>query len=444
MSHLAGFVFDVYDDTTGDTLRSVIPEVENAPDFIKEAERISPERSQSLPDDAYSLVMLKGGNKIRKYASVDKGNTALSVLYLIKQAHLLPEKAVKVAAHNLIEACHRFGMEVPKQLKQAAAMGTNFPISEPAKESTYNPMLGQDSTDEDVAVRTNLKGVDGTNFMSSPPPLREDSEKEEGGYSVEKTAGAFGDALGEVVTKHKNWRVSPYVDMEDWEPGADLMKEASAPQRTLLRGKYPIDSYDQVKTASAFFSSGIRKFHPRDRREFCVKLASRMSELCIDVPELIEKYASPGYGADVDAYVSYRRGFVPEEFHPALDVLLEKRAQVNPDTYAEALCEFDQMTNLNYQWDSQIPDPWASTFGPSMSKVAEDEWVWDESGVYVDEKDLENLAMNGFELVKDSFGEDFAKQFSKSPKTFFNALPLPNKTVLGRLAMDRHSGTVTE
>jgi hypothetical protein len=435
MSHLAGLVFDVYDDTTGDTLKSVIPDAGNIPDFIKEAEMISPDRSRSLPDDAYSLVMINGGKKFRKYASVDKGNTALSVLYFLKQAHLLPDKAVKVAAHNLIEACNRFGMEAPNQLKQAAA-------PDPKRDSKENPMLGQPPSDGDVKSRTNVDGVDGTNYMSSPPSLREDGEKEE--YSVEKTAGAFGDSIGEVVTKHKNWRVSPYVDMEDWEPGAHLVKKASAPQRTLLGGKYPVDSYDQVKTAEAYFTAGVRRFHPRQRREFCVKLAARMNELCIEVPDLIEKYASPGYGVDSDAYVSYRRGFVHEEFHPALDLLLEKRAQVSPDTYAEALCEFDQMTNLHYQWDSQIPDPWSSTFGPSMSKVAEDDWVWDEGGVRIDEQDLENLSMNGYELVKKSFGEDFAKQFSKSPKTFFNALPTPNKTVLGRLAMDRHGGTCTE
>lgn len=466
MSHLAGFVFDVYDDTNGDTLRTVIPDAESVPDFVKEAERITPDRARSLPDDAYSLVLLDGGRKLKKYASVDKGNTALSVLYLLKQAHLLPEVAVKIAATNLIEACNRFELAVPDELMKAASTGisgvsgesqqpylqkalnkaieerTTFPVPEPEKESRVNPMLGQGTgKDPDVVKRTNVNSIDTTNYLNTPSGP---GGIEETGTAVEKVAGAFGDAPGETVTKQKNWRVSPYVDMESWEPGADIVKEASAPQRTLLRGKYPVDSYDQVKTASAYFTEGLRRFHPRDRREFCVKLASRMGELLIEVPELIEKYASPGYGADVDAYVSYRRGFVSEEFHPALDLLLEKRAQVGADTYAEALCEFDQMTNLNYQWDSQIPDPWASTFGPSLEKVAADEWTWDEGGVRVDEQDLQNLATNGFELVKTKFGADFAKEFSKSPKTFFNALPLPNKTVLGRCAMDRHAGTYTE
>ena len=245
-------------------------------------------------------------------------------------------------------------------------------------------------------------------------------------------------------TRVKNWRTSPYVDVADWEPGASLEKVAAAPERTLLRGKYPVDSMSQVKTAEAYFGENIRRFHPRDRREYCQKLASRMKELNIPVTGDIAKYASPGYGAEVDAYVSYRRGFVPEEFHPALDVLLEKRAQVNPETFAEALCEFDDMTHLSYQWDSQIPDPWASTFGPSLEKIAAEGWVYDENGVRIDEDDLKNLATNGQALLLKSFGEDFAEEFAEDPKTFFNALPTPNKQVLGRMAMDRHSGTGTE
>ena len=243
-------------------------------------------------------------------------------------------------------------------------------------------------------------------------------------------------------TREQNWRVSPYVDMQDWEPGAHLEKEASAePQRTLLRGKYPVDDYGQVKTAEAYFTEHKRRFHPRDRREYCTKLAERMSELDIEPTEEIAKYASDTYGADVEAYVSYRKSHVAPEFHPALDTLMSKQAMVSPETFAEALCEFDETTNLNHEWDSRIPDPWASTFGDSLEKVAAEDWIFDEQGVRLDEDDLGNLIRNSRGLVVTSFGEKFADEMAKAPKTFFNALPTPNKIVLGRMAMDRHSGT---
>ena len=445
MSHLAGFVFDIYDDPNGEVLREVIPQSGDIPDFVKSAALIRDDVSEDLTDDSYALVLVKNGHKFRKYATVDKGNTVLSVLYLLKQAHLMPPRAVKVAATNLIEACDRYDLEVPDQLKLA---------SEQYLEGRENPQLGEgDGTDDDTKARTNVKGVDGTNPLEVPMFSQKEKEIENPGAGVDKTGFAkeaaadpqtlsLFDHGDEAEVKRKNWRVDPYVDVQDWEPTYE--KTASAPERTLLRGKFPVDSYDQVKTAAAYFSAGSRRISPRDRREYCIKLAARMRELSITVPEDIEKYASPGYGADVDAYVSYRRNFVAEEFLPALDTLLEKRAQVSPDTFAEALSEFDYMTNLNYMWDSQIPDPWASTFGPSIEKVAADEWVWDHNGVHVDEADLENLVRNGLKLVTDKFGEDFAKQFAKNPKTFFNALPLPNRLVVGRLAMDRHPGTVTE
>lgn len=462
-----GFVFDTYDDSDGEVLRTILPDPSGIPDFVKQAHRITDEESGLIPDDNYALVLIKEGQKMPKYATVDKGNTALSVMYLLKQAHLLPAQAVKVAACNLIEACGRYDLEVPEQLKIAAASGisgvsgqsqqpylrkalnaalerkTDYPVPEPNKETTIEPVLGRGGVEDDVKTRTNMKSVMGENFVEAPAF----SVKERLTDDHIKTAAAADAATLALLdhpasTHEKNWRTSPYVDMQDWEPGAHLEKEASAPpSRTLLRGKYPVDDYGQVKTAEAYFSEHVRRFHPRDRREYCTKLAARMEELNIKASEHISKYASDTYGADVEAYVSYRKSHVAPEFHGALDTLMSKQAMVQPETFAEALCEFDEFTKLSHEWDARIPDPWVSTFGTSLEKLAAEEWTFDEQGVRLDESDLANLARNSRGLIVDSFGEKFADEFGKSPKTFFNALPTPNKIVLGRMAMDRHSGT---
>lgn len=459
---LTGFVFDTYDDSDGAVLREILPDVSDIPDFVKEAHRITNEEDPQIPDDNYALVLIKEGQKIPKYATVDKGNTALSVMYLLKQAHLLPTQAVKIAAHNLIEACGRYELIVPEQLKIAAASGisgvsgksqqpylrkvlnaalerkTDYPIPEPDKETTIEPVLGRGGVEDDVKMRTNMKSVMGENFLETPPF----SLKERATDDHIKTAAAADAATMALLdhpasTHEKIWRTSPYIDMQDWEPGAALEKQASAPpSQTLLRGKYPVDDYGQVKIASAYFSEHARRFHPRDRHEYCIKLATRMGELDIEIPEHVIKYASTTYGADVDAYVSYRRSHVAEEFHPALDILMEKQAMVPPDTFAEALCEFDEITNLSHEWDARIPDPWVSTFGDSLEKIAADEWVFDEQGVRIDESGLTSLIRNNRDSVTKSFGIKFADEFAKSPKIFFNALPAPNKIVLGRMAMD--------
>jgi hypothetical protein len=130
--------------------------------------------------------------------------------------------------------------------------------------------------------------------------------------------------------------------------------------------------------------------------------------------------------------------------HPVIDLLIEKRAQVKPETFVEALQTFDKTAHLKHLWNKTLPDPWTTTYGTSLEKVAEDDWTWEENGVYINEHDLDNLATNGMQLLVKSFGEKFSEQFREAPKTFFQALPLPNKLVLGRMAMDHYSGTGTE
>lgn len=467
MNKFAGLVIDPYDDVDGAVISSML-DASHIPEFVKSAERVDPERATTLPDDNFALVLLDRGMKMRKYATVDKGNTALSVMYLLKQAHYLPENAVKIAAHNLIEACERFHLDVPFQLKLASTTGTsgmsgqqnpyiknmlnknNNRSSENAKESETNPDLGKGDASQDARKRTNLESVGGSNFLSVPPFGKERNSNSSS--EIEKCAEhleldeifSSGGPGHDVETRKRNWRTSPYVDVADWEPGADLMQKKASVSHTLLKGRYPVDTYEQIKTAAAYLHVNERTFHPRDRREYCIKLAARMDELGMKVDSEIRKHAASGYGDAVSSYVNFRKQYVDEALHPALEVLLEKQAQVKPETFASALETFDKMAYLDRFWGSEIPDPWTSTYGQTMAKIAEEDWRWDHNGTRVCEGDLDNLATNGHELVRKAFGEKFATEFGKSPKSFFEALPTPNKLVLGRLAMDRYSGTGTE
>lgn len=443
MRRLSGHVFDTYDDVDGRVLRSLAPSTDQLPDFVKTAERLTQDQIEKLSDDRFALVMIDEGRKLKKYATVDQGNTALSVLYLLKQAHLLPPDAVKIAASNLVAACHQHGLQVPIQLKLAAKSGESgisgksqkpyaknakvskidFPVDGPPSEYTENPRLGQhDAANDDVDQRTNMGGTPGTNFLQVPAFPDKEKVKE---------------ASFDVRTREKSWRQLPYIDVSGWDPNAAAAVEATPAQQTLLEGNYPVDGYDQVKTASVYFEENWKQFHPRKRHEYCVKLASRMESLGMEVPEEISRYGSTTYAADADSYVEARRSWVHDEFKPALDMLLEKKAQVRPDTFAEALCEFDDMTGLRWHWDAQVADPWMSTFGPSKEKLAEENWRYNNQGVTISEDDLEALATNGFEQVKKAFGNNFAEEFYKKAKTVFSSLPDPHKLILARMASDR-------
>ncbi len=116
-------IIDVYDDPAGTVLRKHIPEESGIPDFIKQAASAPDDSAYS--DDSFALVMVDQGKKLRKFACVDKGNTALSAIYLMENADKLPEEAVKVAAINIADACEFHGLAIPVGIRKMAATPWN-------------------------------------------------------------------------------------------------------------------------------------------------------------------------------------------------------------------------------------------------------------------------------------------------------------------------------
>ncbi|TXH08009.1 MAG: hypothetical protein E6R04_11755, partial [Spirochaetes bacterium] len=149
----AGVVFDFYDDLSGTVLKKSCPNPSDLPDIVKEAHILSPEEREVLRDEAYALTMVNNGTHMRKFACVDAGNTALSILYFTESASLLPHEAVKTAASNLIDACQEFELPIPEWIKMAAKTGMS---------KTRNPSR-QPSQSDDVEwnQRTNLTSVQG-------------------------------------------------------------------------------------------------------------------------------------------------------------------------------------------------------------------------------------------------------------------------------------------
>jgi len=123
MDKLSGLILDVYDDHDGSVLRSIFPEPAMLPGLVKQAERLTPELADQVPDDLFALVLHDGDVTLRKFACIDAGNTALSVEYFVKTAHRLPENARQVAAGNLVTACGWYGIDPPAALEKAAYPG---------------------------------------------------------------------------------------------------------------------------------------------------------------------------------------------------------------------------------------------------------------------------------------------------------------------------------
>lgn len=205
--------------------------------------------------------------------------------------------------------------------------------------------------------------------------------------------------------------------------------------------RYPLDNYAQVKQASAYFDEWGCRMDPSIRREYCSNLVKRASALGIKVSDSARNYGAEGYGSDaqVDAMLEMRRGVIKEaQYEQGLDYLKEHRRETAPEAFAQALAEFDKVAGLTELYDSDVPDPYLTTFG---EKRAEDEGGAILVGNdYISHEELKRFAKTHSCSLKDTFGDDFCDEFRKDPVGVTNSLPVDQKKIVLRLA----SSTLTD
>lgn len=228
----------------------------------------------------------------------------------------------------------------------------------------------------------------------------------------------------------------PHMDLSgDQPPLRVIHKEA---QITALPGKYPLDDYAQVKTASAYFDEWNRHFSPAERHEFAKNMVKRAEALGIEVSDVALKYGSEKYAspAELRMALDARKNVVDEVHQEVLNKIAGLPATLSPDQYARLLSEFDKEASITHLYDSDVPDPFFSTFG--FRKVAEfSETI---GNMTVSAMDLEYLANKRLSLVKNVFTEDFAGEFLKNPVDLYKSLPTEQRKILGNMAREQRSG----
>jgi hypothetical protein len=198
---------------------------------------------------------------------------------------------------------------------------------------------------------------------------------------------------------------------------------------------YPIDTWDRVKTAEAYFQDERVRMDPEVRRQYAVKLARQSYILGYPLDRSITELGALGYHNDghLKHASEMRKAAFPKGSaeHEFLDELFEKRAAIHPETYAECLKRFDMMNQLEDGWDQVILDPWTSTFGVKTAAV-----VWEDGADRVTEEELINLGRNNAGHLDGQFTDHFALEFIKDPVGIFNSMPEPQKRILSRMAVD--------
>jgi hypothetical protein len=449
-----GSIIDFYDDPQGTVLKNKIPDVDDVPDFIKTANSLSAEDRAKLPDDVFALVAVDNGRTMRKYACVDKGNTALSVIYLLENGHRLPAEAQKTAASNLVTACGWYDMEPPLPLvKMAGLLGAAMGAMYTADVAKKGMQRHKKMTSGPAMKAVKIGDASGTETMPYQSDVDEEGASKTAGWvlpSVKgKTARQATKRLADVLAgmTKKNSVIQPYVDITGKSAPVKLAQVKN--ERYALvkegQGRFPLDSYGDVEKAASWFDNYWSSLHPEDRREFCVKLAARADELAIPVSDTIKKYGGAGFAPNGEIKVAvrtrmqfWREGDAERSLLEGLEAEgtkagFEKTASgMTPEVFCEALRQFDEQTGLVHHWDSGIYDPWFSTYG--IQKEAE--WKFVHKSEKINEDQLNAVVSGSYKWLTDRFGEEFAKALRKSPRQIFDSLPLPQKVIIMQLAND--------
>lgn len=385
----AGLVLDFYDDKMGGILKEACPTPDSLPASVKTAHILSAEERSVLRDEAFALILHNDGQQLRKFACVDEGNTILSTLYFMETFDRLPPEAVKTAAINLIAFNEEFGLPAPHLLKLAAATGMSR-----KRDSMQQPLVGDEA---DWAARTNLVSVRG------------------------------GADSGRVIPTANAMKTASVVDVSALEPETFVKNKTAS--RTALGGRFSLDSFSDVEDAVTYFEEGWPAMGPAERHEFSVKTAARAEELGIVVPELMARYGSTEYAPDVEAHLANRRAVAPQ-FEEVWNDLQEKRAMIEPESFASLLQEADELVGLNFEWGGSVMDPYVATFG-GASDTEKLAWAWEGAdGEKIDEDGLKAIP---HDKLAETFTPDFVEAFAADPVTIFSSMPDQHKVLISRM-----------
>jgi hypothetical protein len=213
--------------------------------------------------------------------------------------------------------------------------------------------------------------------------------------------------------------------------------------------RYPIDNSALLEKAASYFNEHLGAFPLAERRVFAQCVAQRAAELGMKVAGAVLDYAGDQYGPnlvpELHARISQFEGTGHEIVY---EVLLEKRAEIDPMIMAEMLREADEETGAARAYGRPgvgLLDPFAVVYGGQKLAAKpepkeEDTYSWSEGGDYVSGFQLMALSKQGLKL-NELFGDGFADSFQKDPIGIFKSMPSPQKVVLSRLAGDSNAGT---
>ncbi len=463
---LSGQVIDVYDDMDGSVLRSIYPTAEALPGSVKTASPIHGDTRHRLPDGVFALVVQENGEKLRKFACTDPGNVELSMAYFDRTAGRLTSEMRKTAADNLIIACAWYGLEpsegvvkaaglmdiASKGMKAYQALGVAKDVANKASTvSAMGPGLFRPQQVEAAQAAMGKMGeANGTEMMPLSPKAVTPNPTEGLAKTVIKKSASdtgvnkeiFKNSLVDIPPVPKApprlpqaKTLQPHVDAHGVSHADIAGGEKKASKLYALGNRYPLDGYDQVKTAARYFDEYGQQFSPEERREYCRNLVKRANDLGIAVSDRAMQYGAGEISlAAVKVAADLRRVLIPTpQVREAMDVL-EKHASLGAsgEDLVESFGIVDRAVGIERFYGERLPDPVLSVY--AWEKQAE--FSDDVGGEHVMGKDLHCLSRYGRAEMRNMFAHDLVDEFSKDPVGIYKSLPREQKILVARLAKE--------
>lgn len=230
--------------------------------------------------------------------------------------------------------------------------------------------------------------------------------------------------------------LKPRVDVSGQEPPKVLETKEAQHYAIPSQRRYPLDGYDQVKTASAYFDEWHMHMLPAMRWEYAQNLTKRASAIGIEVSELAQHYG--GKRANPTqikiAFDARRTALTDELAQDMLDKLASVHHRLDDMELVCVLTEFDKMAGLDGHWGGDIPDPYFSVFTKAANKEVLGDETLVEGNESIPARKLADFVRVHRDAVTAKFGEEISEEFAKDPMAIYASLPRDQKLIVLRMA----------
>jgi len=464
-------ILDLYDDPRGVVLtRHLARTAGTLTDKLAAFAPSASDKLAAIPDRLFALVGEADGVPVRKYAMHNPEHLATSILYFLDCGAALPDPVRQKVAMNLITACGWYETAPPPALTKVAMLGaivntgltlTSAPgqlraakaknmegdaafraaqmtgvkqagkavhIQDGNADEAWRALERFIRGDESLEDMRNRYDNDYPNLFSDPGNVVKEAAE------VQFQGGLSSDPRPQ--TPAKRFAIAPKVsfDVGSFETlgvdsGDDMARHYALPHFSL----YPIDTAEEVKTASAYFMEHAREFSMDDRRIFATSVAARAEDLGVKVASTLEKIASSSYGPHVVSELHGRiRALEGTDKAAAYEVLLENLEDVPPLVAYDMLKLADEDTGVDMGYGRAVTgfrDPLSAIFGAPENPI----YSWAGKGSYVTEEILRAYAKLCPDLDK-VIEKDWSVKFVDDPIKEFDKLPEAKKIIIARLA----------